>query len=188
MSDSPDRDSRVWQLITLILPILLTSWLTYFVSQKQSRTEDRINYQSQMLSQQLQQQVQVSEDLLKRRFDAYDKLYAQLVEIQTKLEHAEAGEANKIVADQAFELGELLDASGLHMSEKVSDLAFQTWLATSYGERDAIDACIKHLKAGMKNEINVQTESPKASVTEDSAQPKTSGKPSKSKGKTGGSQ
>src|ERR1039457_1629225 len=72
--------SKAWQMTTLFLPILLTTWLTFWVSQKENSIQQHIDTQSQFFSQQLQ----LSEDLYKRMFDAYEKIYTQLAQNNNK--------------------------------------------------------------------------------------------------------
>src|SRR5271166_1421148 len=74
--------SKFWQVATLILPIFLTAGLGFWVSQKEDSIKQDIDKQSQLFSQQLQ----LSDELYKRRFDAYDKLYVQLVQLNERLQ------------------------------------------------------------------------------------------------------
>src|ERR1700687_1382932 len=113
--------SKAWQLATLLVPILLTTWVTFWVSQKETNIRHDIDNQNQWFSHQLQ----LSEELYKRRFDTYDKLYAQLVQLNGRLEKqagAESGDCNKDNADQIAQFNELLNLSQLHMGPKVEAL------------------------------------------------------------------
>ena len=64
--------SKFWQFANLIVPIILTAGLGFWISQKQESLKQEIDNQSQLFS----HQMQLSEELYKRRFDAYEKLYA----------------------------------------------------------------------------------------------------------------
>jgi len=147
--------SKAWQLATLLVPIVLTTWLTYWVSQKENNIKQDIDKQSQLFSQQLQ----LSEELYKRRFDTYDKLYAQLVQLNGRLEKqagagAESGEWNKINADQVAQFNELLNLSQLHMGPKVEALMFPAWLAGARGDGPQLNQSIHDLEAAMKTELD----------------------------------
>jgi hypothetical protein len=145
--------SKTWQLATLIVPIVLTTWLTFWVSQKEDNLKRDIDQQSQLFSQQLQ----LSEELYKRRFDAYEKLYAQLVQLNGRLQiqaGAERGDWNKINADQVAQFNESLDLSKLHMSRKVEDLTVGAWMAGARGDGPQLSQSIHDLEAAMKTELD----------------------------------
>ncbi|MFY9561222.1 MAG: hypothetical protein WAQ52_13390 [Terriglobales bacterium] len=145
--------SKTWQLATLIVPIVLTTWLTFWVSQKEENIKQDIDKQSQLFSQQLQ----LSEELYKRRFDAYEKLYAQLVQLNGRLQTqagAERGDWSKINADQVAHFNELLDLSKLHMSHKVEDLTVGAWIAGARGDGPLLSQSIHDLEAAMKTELD----------------------------------
>jgi hypothetical protein len=174
--------SKAWQLATLLVPILLTTWLTFWVSQKQDNIEEDINKQSQLFSQQLQ----LSEELYKRRFDAYDKLYAQLVQLNGRLQTQageERGSWNKTNADQVTQFSEALNLSKLHMSKKVEDLAVGAWMAGSYQNAPLLSQSIQDLETAMKKELDEWMLGKGAPAAESKAS-----KPKKSTPKTGSSQ
>lgn len=175
--------SKAWQLATLLVPIVLTTWLTYWVSQKENNIKQDIDKQSQLFSQQLQ----LSEELYKRRFDTYDKLYAQLVQLNERLEKqagGERGSLDKISAEQFEQFNELLNLSKLHMGPKVEALMFPAWLAGARGDGPQLTQSIHDLEAAMKTELDewmlAEKEAPAAAST--------SGKPKKAKLKTRSSQ
>ncbi len=145
--------SRTWQLATLIVPIVLTTWLTFWVSQKENNIKQDIDKQSQLFSQQLQ----LSEELYKRRFDAYEKLYAQLVQLNARLQTqggAESGDWSKINADRVVQFNELLELSKLHMSRKVEKVTFEAWLAGARGDGPLLSQRIGELEVAMKEELD----------------------------------
>jgi hypothetical protein len=145
--------SKFWQLATLIVPIVLTTFLTFWVSQKEDSIKQQIDNQSQLFSQQLQ----LSEELYKRRFDAYEKLYAQLVQLNGRLQTqagAERGDWSKINADQVKQFNELLDVSKLHMSHKVEDLTVGAWIAGARGDGPLLSQSIHDLEGAMKTELD----------------------------------
>ena len=175
--------ARAWQLATLLVPIVLTTWLTFWVSQKETNIRHDIDNQNQLFSHQLQ----LSEELYKRRFDTYDKLYAQLVQLNGRLEKqagAESGDWNKTNADQIAQFNELLNLSQLHMGPKVEALMFPAWLAGARGDGPLLTQSIKDLEAAMKTELDewmlAEREAPAAAST--------SSKTKKSKLKTRSSQ
>jgi hypothetical protein len=145
--------SRTWQLATLLIPILLTTWLTFWAS----RTEDRIKQDIDKQSQLFTQQLQLSEELYKRRFDSYEKLYAQLVQLNGRLQTqggAERGDWSKINADQVIQFNESLELSKLHMSPKVENLTGQAWLAGARGDGPLLSQRISELEVAMKTELD----------------------------------
>ena len=171
--------SKAWQLATLLVPIVLTTWLTFWVSQKETNIRHDIDNQNQLFSHQLQ----LSEELYKRRFDTYDKLYAQLVQLNGRLEKqagAESGDWNKTNADQIAQFNELLNLSQLHMGPKVEALMFPAWMAGARGDGPLLTQSIHDLEAAMKKELDewmlAEMEAPAAAST--------STKPKKSKLKT----
>jgi hypothetical protein len=177
--------TKAWQLATLLVPILLTTWLTFWVSQKETNIRRDIDNQNQLFSHQLQ----LSEELYKRRFDTYDKLYAQLVQLNGRLEKqagegAESGDWNKTNADQIAQFNELLNLSQLHMGPKVEALMFPAWIAGARGDGPLLTQSIHDLEAAMKKEQDewmlAEMEAPAAASTPS--------KPKKSKLKTRSSQ
>jgi hypothetical protein len=161
--------SKYWQLAMLIVPILLTTFLTFWVSIKEDGIKQDIDKQSQLFSQQLQ----LSEELYKRRFDAYDKLYAQLVQMNARLEAqagaADAGEWNKNFADQVVQFNELLNVTKLHMGPKVEPLMYPAFLAGSRLDGPLLNSCILELEGAMKTELDewmlAEKEAPAAAGT-----------------------
>jgi hypothetical protein len=177
--------SKAWQLATLLVPIVLTTWLTFWVSQKETNIRHDIDNQNQLFSHQLQ----LSEELYKRRFDTYDKLYAQLVQLNGRLEKqagagAKSADWNKTNADQIAQFNELLNLSQLHMGPKVEALMFPAWLAGARGDGPQLNQSIHDLEVAMKKEQDewmlAEMEAPAAAST--------ASKPKKSKLKTRSSQ
>lgn len=176
-------NSRLWQLATLLVPIVLTTWLTYWVSQKQDSLKQDIDKQSQMFSQQLQ----LSEELYKRRFDTYEKLYAQLVQLNERLQlsaGADPAQWSGLNADQVVQFNQLLDLSKLHMSRKIEDLTAEAWQAGAQGDGTQLTQSIKDMEAAMKAELDDWMVAKKEAQLGDSVP----GKPKKSKVKTRSSQ
>jgi len=175
--------SRAWQLALLLVPIVLTTWLTFWMSQKEDNIKQDIDKQSQLFSQQLQ----LSEELYKRRFDTYDKLYGQLVQLNARLQAqagAEPGEWNKTIADQVVQFNESLELSKLHMGPKVEPLMFPAWIAGARGDGPQLTQSLHDLEAAMKTELDewmlAEKEAPAAASTPS--------KPKKSKLQTRSSQ
>lgn len=156
--------SKFWQVATLILPIFLTAGLGFWVSQKEDSIKQDIDKQSQLFSQQLQ----LSDELYKRRFDAYDKLYVQLVQLNERLQAqggAEPGQWNKMNADQFVQFNELLDVNKLHMGPKVEPLMFPAWMAAARGDTRLVSDSIHDLEAAMKMELDDVMRAPTAENT-----------------------
>jgi hypothetical protein len=148
---SEAANSKAWQLATLLVPIVLTTWLTFWVSQKEDNIKQDIDKQSQLFSQQLQ----LSEELYKRRFDAYEKLYVQLAQLNGKLgPYKNGGAESKINADRAAQLNELFDLNKLHMSRKVENLTGQAWFAAARQDGPLLSGRIEELRAAMKTELD----------------------------------
>jgi hypothetical protein len=142
--------SKAWQVATLVIPILLTTWLTFWVSQKEDSIQQHIDTQSQFFSQQLQ----LSEDLYKRRFDAYEKIYTQLAEINEKLDPDQRTTETKATADNAAQLNELLNLSKLHMSANVESLGEDAFYAAARQDGPELFQRIEILRTAMKKELD----------------------------------
>lgn len=178
-----ETNSRLWQFATLLVPILLTTGLTYWVSQKQDSIKQELDKQSQMFSQQLE----LSEELYKRRFDTYEKLYAELVQLNARLTTAAGADPaqwSKANADQVIQFNQMLDLSRLHMSPKVADLTADAWQAGAQGDGTQLTQTIKDMETAMKYELDEWLVARKE-VLPAAVAP---GKPKKSKVKTGSSQ
>src|SRR6266403_892006 len=81
--------SKAWQLATLVVPVILTGWLTYVFSRSEASVKQELDARNQQLSAQLT----LSTELFKRRFDAYETLYSQLINVNEKLLLQEANSA-----------------------------------------------------------------------------------------------
>jgi len=178
-----ETNSKLWQFATLLVPILLTTGLTFWISQKQDGIKQDIDKQSQMFSQQLQ----LSEELYKRRFDTYEKLYAQLVQLNARLTTtagADPVQWSKANLDQVIQFNQMLDLSRLHMSSKIEDLTADAWQAGAQGDGTQLTQCIRNMEATMKAELDDWMVAKKEAQPADRA----AGKAKKSKVKTGSSQ
>ncbi len=168
--------SKMWQLATLALPILLTAWLTYWSSHNQIVVNQQLEKQNRLLTQQLA----LSEDLYKRRFDAYEKLYAKLVELNQRLQipgGAAQAKWNKANADGVAQFSAMLELNRLHMSEPVDNLAKDAWNAGVHGDTDALSQTIGELETSMKKELDLWMLHKEEEQTVDTA----AAKPEKSK-------
>lgn len=142
--------SKVWQVATLVIPILLTTWLTFWVSQKEESIKEHIDTQSQLF----QQQLQLSEDLYKRRFDAYEKIYTQLAEINEELGPGQRATETKIIADNVSQLNGLLNLSKLHMSANVESLTGDAFFAAAHQDGPELFKRLEILRTAMKRELD----------------------------------
>ena len=145
-----DMNAKAWQLLTLLVPILLTTWLTYWVSQKENSIKQHIDTQSQIF----QQQLQLSEELYKRRFDAYDKLYVQLAELNANLSTDKESGESKENADRATQISQLLTLSKLHMSADIENKSDDAWAAASRQDAATLSDSLEKLKTAMKHELD----------------------------------
>jgi hypothetical protein len=160
---------KTWELLTLILPVLLTGWLTFVSSRSESTIRKDIENQNQILSAQLD----LTKDLYKRRFDAYEKLYAQLIALNDKLapqfqESASKndrpkGEAARHLAlwrgqtaDFLKQLDDLNKMNGLHMSSEVERLMGEAWQLGVRGNIEKIRPKIHDVEVQMKSELDEQ--------------------------------
>ena len=145
--------SKAWQLAMLLLPIVLTAWLTYLSSITEGRIKGEIDQRSQMFVGQLQ----LSEELYKRRFDAYEKLHAQLVELNERLKvqgQLRRGSWNKVYADGVAQFGALHEASKLHLSPEVETCMGNAYFAAVRGDPELVPQRINDVEEAMKNELD----------------------------------
>jgi len=162
-------DSKTWQLLTLIVPVLLTGWLTFVSSRSESTIRRDIEDQNQVLSAQLD----LTKDLYKRRFDAYEKLYTQLIVLNDKLApqfqqdattnarlNPEAARHLALwkgqVADFLRQLDDLNKMNGLHMSPDVEKLMGEAWQLGVRGNMQEVRPKIQAVEIQMKSELDKQ--------------------------------
>lgn len=145
-----DMNSKAWQLLTLLVPILLTTFLAFWVSLKEDSIKQHIDTQSQIF----QQQLQLSEELYKRRFDAYDKLYVQLAELNDKLSSDKESGETAANADSAMQISQLITLSKLHMSADIETKSDEAWRAAVHQDAASLSDSLETLKAAMKQELD----------------------------------
>lgn len=161
--------SRPWQLATLFLPVILTGWLTYFLSKSEARVKQELDAQNQQLTAQLT----LATELFKRRFDAYQTLYSQLVNVNEKLLLQEANAAanhsklnnrrtaaatNRQTADLLAQLDKLNQENALHLSDEVYTLMEEAWKAGVDGNSELLSKKISDVEAQMKKELKAEME------------------------------
>ena len=135
------------------MPIALTFWLTRVTQNSEERIKQDIDTRSQMFSVQLQ----LSEELYKRRFDAYEKLYSQLVQLNSRLAaqgDGDVGSWSKLNADRVAELNQSLEMSKLHMSPAVETVTVDAWMASVRGDSVLLSQKISDLEKAMKHELD----------------------------------
>jgi hypothetical protein len=164
-----NADSKTWQLLTLIVPVLLTGWLTFVSSRSESTIRRDIEDQNQVLSAQLD----LTKDLYKRRFDTYEKLYTQLIVLNDKLapqfqeDATNNGRLNRTaalhlalwksqVADFLRQLDDLNKMNGLHMSPDVEKLMGEAWQLGVRGNMQEVRPKIQAVEIQMKSELDKQ--------------------------------
>src|SRR5260370_33522462 len=125
--------SKAWQLATLVVPVILAGWLIYVFSRSEVRVKQELDSRNQQLSGQLT----LSTELFKRRFDAYETLYTQLINVNEKLLLQEANSAanqsksknvrkvaatNRQTGDLLAQLDKLNQQNALNLSDEVFNL------------------------------------------------------------------
>jgi hypothetical protein len=174
-------NSKAWQLATIMVPVFLTGWLTYTFSRSEDKIKQEIDAKQQVLSAQLS----LSTELFKRRFDAYETLYSQLISLNQKLllQHANSAvtgaaktndskrlaEANKQTADVLTQLNKLNAANALHMSDQVSSLMSDAWMAGVNGDVAGLSKKILEVEAQMKKELQSEMDNKALTVKKTSA-------------------
>ncbi len=160
--------SKAWQLATLVVPVILTGWLTYVFSRSEASVKQELDARNQQLSAQLT----LSTELFKRRFDAYETLYSQLINVNEKLLLQEANSAanqaksknvraaatNRQTADLLARLDKLNQENALHLSDEVFNLMADAWKAGVDGNSDLLSRKIYEVEAQMKKELKAEME------------------------------
>jgi len=149
---------KVWQIVLLILPTLLTAWLTFVFSRSEARVTNQLDLEKQIFAQQLQ----LREDLYKREFDTYDKLYAQLLLLRDGLDRLQAGNAPAFwkprLADLLAELDNLRKTNRLHISKPVYTAMGDAWMRGSRLNGAGFDQDLEQVEALMDSELRSMME------------------------------
>jgi len=154
--------SKTWQMATLVLPVILTGWLTF----TSSRSEDKIKQEIDAKNQLLTAQLNLATELFKRRFDAYEALYGALINLNEKLLLQQANSAaasradsnfdkrlavsNRQTADLLSELDQLNKKNALHLSEGVANGMTNAWQSGVQGDTKALAQKIDQVEQLMK--------------------------------------
>ena len=162
--------SKTWQMATLVLPVILTGWLTF----TSSRSEDKIKQEIDAKNQLLTAQLNLATELFKRRFDAYEALYGALINLNEKLLLQQANSAaassadskfdkqlavsNRQTADLLAELDGLNKKNALHLSEGVANGMTDAWQSGVQGDTKALAQKIDQVEQLMKKEIEEEME------------------------------
>ncbi len=161
--------SKAWQLATLVVPVILTGWLTYVFSRSEASVKQELDARNQQLSAQLT----LSTELFKRRFDAYETLYTQLINVNEKLLLQEANSAanqsksknvrkvaatNRQTADLLAQLDKLNQENALHLSDEVFNLMVDAWKAGVEGNSNLLSQKIYEVEERMKKELKAEME------------------------------
>lgn len=160
-----EADSKTWQLATVVVPVILTGWLTYTVQ----RTETRVKQELDVRNQQLSAQLTLATELFKRRFDAYETLYKQLIDVNEKLllqeaSHSKSNNAktiaatNRETADLLAQLNKASEENALHLSDEVFSLTAEAWKAGVDGNSDLLSQKINEVEEQMKKELKAEME------------------------------
>ena len=162
--------SKTWQMATLVLPVVLTGWLTF----TSSRSEDKIKQEIDAKNQLLTAQLNLATELFKRRFDAYEALYGALINLNEKLLLQQANSAaasradskfdrqlavsNRQTADLLLELDGLNRKNALHLSKDVANGMTDAWQAGVQGDTKGLAEKIDEVEQQMKKEIEEEME------------------------------
>src|SRR5260370_21558074 len=123
--------SKIWQVATLVIPILLTVWLTHVSSSSEDRVKVKIDQQMDQQKQVFAKHGQLSQDLYKRRFETYDKLYAQLISLDEAIAQLDAGSTpvlwNRHLRNSLVQLDSMRRANRLHLSDPVDQSMPDAW-------------------------------------------------------------
>jgi len=157
--------SKTWQMATLVLPVILTAWLTLTLSRSEDKIKQEIDAKNQLLTAQLN----LATELFKRRFDAYEALYGALINLNEKLLLQQANSAaaahtepnlkkrlaasNRQTADLLAELDGLSKKNALHLSDDVANGMANAWQAGVQGDTKGLAQKIDEVEARMKKEI-----------------------------------
>jgi hypothetical protein len=151
-------DSRWWQVITLVIPVFLGAYLTWVSKGSENRVSQKIDDQRQILITHLQ----LTAELYKRRFDTYDQLHLQLVNLEHKLEMGRPNAStdmaalvawNRGTADLTAQLDTLRRTNRLHISDDVDQLMGDAWQTGVRENRDALKQQLDKLEALMRSEL-----------------------------------
>src|SRR5260370_7846758 len=123
--------SKIWQVATLVIPILLTVWLTHVSSSSEDRVKVKIDQQMDQQKEVFAEHVQLRQDVYKRRFETYDKLYAQLISLDEAIAQLDAGSTpvlwNRHLRNSLVELDSMRRANRLHLSDPVDQSMADAW-------------------------------------------------------------
>ena len=155
-----DLGSKIWQLASLVIPVLLTGWLTFMFSGVQQQVKQAADQQSAILSTRLA----MTEDVYKRMLTAYDNTYTQMTLLNDALQNLQPNATdnpaylNRQAADALTTLNALNKMNKLYMSEEVGkDLGDLWWAGTQFvrnkGTQDAVTQKIADLEKQMKADI-----------------------------------
>jgi len=159
----------------VILPILVSVWLTYVSSRSEKNVTARIDQQALLQKQQMDQQkqvfaeqVQLSQDLYKRQFDTYDKLYGQLLILRSTIERRNPGSPsvglNRRLADSLFELDNLRQTNRLHISDPVYKSMGDAWQKGARMNAQDLDQVEALMEKEMKDLMDVDAKLRKESA------------------------
>jgi hypothetical protein len=147
--------SRIWQLTTLLIPVLLGAYLTFVSRASEERITKDVAASTQMLSLQLR----LTEELYKRRIDTYEDLYTKLKELEMQLQFQDLDNnsssqamARGDTADLLAKLDKTRGKNELYLSSQVSDLmglAFETGAV----EPEGLGPVILRVEKQMKEEL-----------------------------------
>jgi hypothetical protein len=161
--------SRAWQVAMLVIPILLTAWLTHVSSSSEGRVTSKIDEQMDQQKQVFAEQVQLSQDLYKRQFDTYDKLYAQLLILRSAIERLNPRSPsvvlNRRLADSLAELDSLRKTNRLHISDPVYKSMGDAWQKGARMNAQDLDQVEAQMEKEMKDLMDVDAKLRKKSAS-----------------------
>lgn len=172
MASQYSTSSRAWQVAMLVIPILLTAWLTHVSSSSEDRVTSKINEQIDQQKQVFAEQVLLSQDLYKRQFDTYDKLYAQLLILRSTIERLDPRSPSVVLqrrlADSLAELDSLRQTNRLHISDTVYNTMGDAWQKGARMSVKDLEQVEAQMEKEMKDMMDVDAKLRKKSASKKS--------------------
>jgi hypothetical protein len=158
--------SKMWQLASLVIPALLTGWLTFMFWGIEQKVKAVSEKQQAILSTHLA----ITEDVYKRRLTAYENADTQMTLLEDALQNLQPNATNnpaflnRQAADALTTLSALNKMNKLYMSEKVGvGVGDLWWAGTEFfrGKRtkEEVAQKIAELEKQMKADIQPYVES-----------------------------
>jgi len=93
----PKQDPRSWRLVSVVLPIALTSVFSLFVYRVQAGMADRVDRESKAL----QARLSLSQDYYRERLRIYQAIHASVIQVKEKAQTARGAAAAEAALDSS---------------------------------------------------------------------------------------